>query len=220
MNQHDENMNATVSARRRLLRGLIASPAVLPLSAGAQSVAAHSNFNCVKNGAGQTNPINTTTELPWTGSGDNWVRVKLWRVERPGGTQGNGPYRYYAKGDDLVLIANGNAVVSPAPSAGAWVLVLDSATSDPNTYRPGSTHAVGTGFPSTTGFPIPGWDNNTDASNFAGNIAAPVDQWAGVRFDSSGRVTGVVDLTSGNTATSALAKSCWTSFSGFNAYPG
>ena len=144
----------------------------------------------------------------------------LWRVEKPGGTQGDGPYRYYAKGDDLVLIANGNAVVSPAPSAGAWVLVLDSTTSDAGTYRPGSNHTVGTGFVSTTGFPIPGWDNNTIASDFAGNIATPVDQWAGVRFDGSGRVTGVVDLTGGGTGTSALAKTCWTSFSGFKAYPG
>ena len=220
MNQHEENINATVSARRRLLRGLIASPAVLPLSAGAQTTAAASNLNCVRNGAGMTNPVNTTTELPWTASGDNWVRVKLWRVEKPGGTQGDGPYRYYAKGDDLVLIANGNAVVSPAPSAGAWVLVLDSTTSDAGTYRPGSNHTVGTGFVSTTGFPIPGWDNNTIASDFAGNIATPVDQWAGVRFDGSGRVTGVVDLTGGGTGTSALAKTCWTSFSGFKAYPG
>ena len=214
MNQHEENINATVSARRRLLRGLIASPAVLPLSAGAQTTAAASNLNCVRNGAGMTNPVNTTAELPWTASGDNWVRVKLWRVTKPGGSSSTGPFRYYVKGNDLFLISAGNVIATTAPTNGQWMLVLDGNPASGG-YVP-SGHSLGSVFTSGN---APEWSLSTFNNNTATSSYSP-EQWAAVRFNNSGQISGVVYLSNDSSATSALAKTCWTSFSGFKAYPG
>lgn len=206
MSENTQRPEGTTGARRRLLRGMLAAPAVLPLSGGAQAAVA-SNLRCVVNQI-NNDPKQTESEIWWTDSGDTWVRVKLWRATRPGTTD---RFRYYVKGEDISLIANGKPITSTAPTTGQWMLVKNGGGT--GGFNPtGQVLAV----PFNYGAP-PAWTRDTYSPGVATkDYDSP--QWAAVRFDKDGKIVGVVPV--GSSPSSAIKKSCWTSFSGFTAYPG
>lgn len=77
------------NARRRLLRGGFAAPAVLTLCSGS-ALAASSSLRCVATQAA------TPATAPVSSSTDSWVRVQLWTK----GSSNN----YFVKGADLVAL--------------------------------------------------------------------------------------------------------------------
>lgn len=205
------NPDASVSARRRLLRGMLAAPAVLPLSAAADPVAA-SNLRCIVNrinNADGEGPKETEAQIPWTSGGDIWVRVKLWRATNPTDAT---KHRYYVNGNDISFIANGKPIGLAAPNSGQWMLVKDDAPAA-GSYSPSPDHSIGVPFAS--GSP-PAWV--VGANTGVATTSYTPEQWAAVRFDNLGNIVGVVPV--GSSPSSALKKTCWTSFSGFMAYPG
>ncbi len=186
---------------------MLAAPAVLPLSGGAQAAVA-SNLRCVVNQI-DNDPKQTEAQLPWTPAGDTWVRVKLWRATRPNNTD---RFRYYVKGEDISLIANGKPITSNAPTTGQWMLVKQVGTGTGGYNPSGQTLGV----PFVSSF-TPEWTRSGYSPGVATSSYSPA-QWAAVRFDKDGKIVGVVPV--GSSPSSAIKKSCWTSFSGFTAYPG
>jgi hypothetical protein len=78
------------NARRRLIRGAFAAPAIMTVYSGS-ALANSSSLRCVANKA-------NAAEMPGVTSGtDTWVRVQLW-------TQGSSNAAYYISGADVVAL--------------------------------------------------------------------------------------------------------------------
>jgi len=112
VNPSNPSPEAQRSARRRLVRGAFAAPAVLALYSGSAAAMA-SNLRCVNNqvGAGQkVFPAPVTTQ-------DRFVRVRLWSL-RNGGQQ---QVRWFLSGNDLeALRMNRPAVYNSFLGPGEW----------------------------------------------------------------------------------------------------
>lgn len=84
------------NARRRLIRGVFAAPAIMTVCSGS-ALAASSNLRCIAHqaGTGQMVAVAPTT--------DAWVRVQLW-------THGASDNKYFVSGADV-------AALQPPPTA-------------------------------------------------------------------------------------------------------
>jgi hypothetical protein len=86
------NSREVVSARRRLIRGTFAAPALLALHSGSAIAGASSNLRCLEIGAQPTAVVPAGT--------DTIVRVALYK---PGSASSGGPERYL-KGADVYSV--------------------------------------------------------------------------------------------------------------------
>lgn len=91
MTTPDQTPSLEQSARRRLVRGVFAVPAVLTVC-NASATAISSSMRCVNNQV--TNP-NTIKTVGVSNSLDAWLRVQLWAKSVYGGTD------YYVSGADI-----------------------------------------------------------------------------------------------------------------------
>ena len=90
------------NARRRLVRGAFAAPAVMTVCSGS-ALAASSSLRCVAHQAG------TGTSVPVSDATDAWVRVRLW-------TQGASA-NYFISGADVVALKRASATAYIGPTA-------------------------------------------------------------------------------------------------------
>jgi len=104
MNETRNESSVRVSARRRLIRGAFAAPAVLQLYSGG-ALASASNARCVANQVAYPQ-FPTATTVP-----DVWVRVRLWTV----GSGAN--LSAWVRGSDVTALVNGLSLYSYLPSA-------------------------------------------------------------------------------------------------------
>ena len=194
------------TARRRLLRGVLAGAAVLPVGAGATSVA--SNLRCVKNivdpgsEPGSVDGGRSTDKL----AADGVSRVPLYKSEKTYTDAMGQPVvrtRYWVKGADLHALRGGASVSLPLNVTSSNFLLSSSTR---------SADAIG----STTTDPAPalsGW------SALQQNGAGSPNRYVAVRFDSAGNMVGTADTVSSFSApvnNSAVHRTCWSSFSGVN----
>jgi hypothetical protein len=91
----EKHPSARQAARRKLLRGAFAAPAVLTLHSAGATTAASSSLRCLTNQVNGTSSIKT---VPVSNALDNWLRVPLYTTGA--GTTAS-PYRYYIKGSDV-----------------------------------------------------------------------------------------------------------------------
>jgi hypothetical protein len=213
VNDQIQDPASKVSARRRLIRGAFAAPAALTLYSG--SVAARSINNCVTKQTAVTTP---PAPGPTAEEGTTFVRVRLKRFNGlyGGGVKSN-RFSRWVKGSDVVaLIAAG----TPAPylTGSQWQLydrgVIDDRTCSTSTFNPASKYAVspvgtilGTQ-PDEAGSVA--CTDTTEVRTLTGN--GPIeDEWVALRVNSSGQIVGVVGIND-TAGTSAVYKSCWTSF--------
>ena len=82
------------AARRRLVRGVFAAPAIMTVCSGS-AFAAGSSLRCLSN---QVNSSTTTKTVGVSESLDTWLRVQL---QRTGSGTTDMPYIYYVSGADL-----------------------------------------------------------------------------------------------------------------------
>jgi len=104
MNEIREESLGKFSARRRLIRGAFAAPAVLQLYSGG-AFANASSARCVANQVAYPQ-FPTATTVP-----DVWVRVQLWTL----GSGGN--FSAWVKGSDVIALVNGLSLYSYLQSA-------------------------------------------------------------------------------------------------------
>lgn len=103
MDQHQPNDQPS-SARRKLIRGTFAVPAVLTLHSGA-SVAAASVNSCLKrqNSGASTQPV--------AAQDDAWFRYQLWGYVNSANGEISLPHGFWIKGSDLAVYdMRGNSV--------------------------------------------------------------------------------------------------------------
>ena len=177
--QHREQIE---TARRRLLKGAVAAPAVLTLYSGS-ALANESAMRCVVNhvdaplqGVAPTLPSPT----------DGLVRVQLWSL-RPSADASYNNARYFVRGADIVALANGRTdVANEFLITGQWL-----------EYGPPQV------------FPListaPAWASGTPG------VLLQNGAWVAVRFDAhlGPVIVGVVGSGIGG---APVATSCWTSF--------
>jgi hypothetical protein len=184
------------SARRRLLKGVMAGAAVLPVGAGATSVA--SNLRCLKN---TVDPGVEPTELVGGRAADklamdNISRVPLYKSTKDTKT------RYWVKGSDLVAL-QGTAPISVPSGVTATNWLLSS--SDNGDTVPDLSSA-----PESHGGS--GW--STPVQDGSG-----LNRYVAVRFDNAGNMVGTSDYITNFSSpknNSAIHRTCWSSFSGVN----
>jgi hypothetical protein len=100
------------SARRRLIKGGLAAPAVVALHSGS-ALANTSNGRCLDNQL-------ASAKYPKPGPADSWVRVQSWWMRKEQGTD-NKP-RYFISGADIESLRAGSSKIANSflPS-GSWV---------------------------------------------------------------------------------------------------
>jgi len=175
------------SARRRLVRGAFAAPAVLALYSGSAAAMA-SNLRCVYN---RVDAGHRTFPGP-ADSQDRYVRVQLWSLRHNGSLQHNDKVRWFLSGDDFQALTVGSSVHNPFLGPGQWwqfdpatqSLLHDRLTSDPS------------------------WSNG-----LTGTLVRD-GRWVAVRIDATSQgasIIGVVDSSKNHTG-SAVSGLCWASF--------
>ena len=193
------------TARRRLLRGVMAGAAVLPVGAGATAVA--SNLRCVSN-------VVDTSTLPDSVVGgrsgdklaaDGISRIALYKSTKSymSGTTQVTLIRYWVKGADLIAL-KGTAVVSVPSGVTSGIWFLSSST------RSGDVLGATSGTPET--HLTSGWSTPTQDST-------GTEKYVAVRFDNAGNILGTSDNIPNFTTpvnNSAIQRSCWSSFTGVN----
>lgn len=186
MNQNLEEPTTRVSARRRLVRGAFAAPAALTLYSG--SAFAENSMSCLTKEV--THPTYPALSPNPPSSTDTYIRVRLWTL--PSDTPST-----WVRGFDVVALQKLNTP-TPYISGSEW-----------QCYFVGTPAAVTMGSGSITpeaGTVYPGQPSY--------NLATPVQNgsYAALRVDITGKIVGVVGLGVGETGTSAVHQSCWTSF--------
>ena len=193
------------TARRRLLRGVMAGAAVLPVGAGATSVA--SNLRCVVN---IVDPATAPVAVPGGRSGDKLAtdglsRVALYKSTKSylSGSTTVTLIRYWVKGSDLVALKGTTAIGLPAGVSGStWMLSSSTRSGD-----------------------VLGATSTSPETHLTSNWSTPVqdstgtEKYVAVRFDSAGNIVGTSDnITSLSSPynNSAIHRTCWSSFTGVN----
>lgn len=131
MQSQQERPNQQQAARRKLVRGVFAAPALMTVCSGS-ALASQSSLRCLAK-----HVHDNTNVTPKVGSLDNWTRVQLHRA-----TDG----KFYVSGTHVQSVfANSN---SWYPAAGTW-LQIDTATGAPvgsalTTMPSGCTHTYST----------------------------------------------------------------------------
>jgi hypothetical protein len=178
---------AKTQARRRLLRGTFAAPAVLTVCSGSTFAQAVTSLTCV---AKQVNTVKDTansgtTSTPSTG---NWVRVplqKLWRQFPDGNVDSIWISGAYISAN--ILKSGTTSFVGPS----SWLCYrkVDGGSN----YNQGQIYPV-----------QPTRNNYT---------LVPNGEWVAVLVDENGNITGVVGLQAAGPGQYPVhATSCWSSF--------
>ena len=175
------------TARRRLLRGVMAGAAVLPVGAGATSVA--SNLRCVANIVDPaTAPVavsggRATDKL----AGDGIARVALYKSTKSymSGSTTVTKTRYWVSGADLAVLKSTSAASLPPGITGSGMWLLSSSD------RTGDVLGTATGTPETYGTTTTPWSFPTKDTS-VGYVA--------VRFDNAGNMLGTSDYISSTTS--------------------
>jgi hypothetical protein len=107
------------SARRRLLRGTFAAPAVLTLYSGS-AFAVRSNLRCIANKV-----TSTSADFPPAGPTDTWLRV-------PAYLSANG--KAWVRGSDIIALKGGNASIQTYIASTEWQMTTSpfTKTTNPN----------------------------------------------------------------------------------------
>ena len=170
------------SARRRLVRGAFAAPAVLALYSGSAAAMA-SNLRCVNN---QVGPGQKHFNVPPVATQDRFVRVRLWSLRH------DGEVRWFLRGNDFAALTLGRSSVGNTfLTSGEWWQ-----------FDPAGQQLVGLKLNAE-----PRWSghNNGTLAHDGQWVAVRIDatsQGAGI--------VGVVDKT--NFTGSAVSGLCWASF--------
>jgi len=178
---------ASVSARRKLVRGVFAAPAALTLYSG--SAFAANSMSCVARQV--INPV-SPAEFATTannGGADTYFRVQL-RGKFNGTPADLAHESLWVKGADLLAAA-------PTGNAGFFF-----GTSDWYCYSAG----VSSGYLAGQVYLDSGTGSATDPSK--GGTPEPIPKFVAIRFDTVGMVAGVTPAT----GRSAVSGSCWSSF--------
>ena len=210
MNDKPQDSRAVVSARRRLIRGAFAAPAALTLYSGGAFAAP--SFTCVARQNQPGNAINAPVNPNST-----FVRVRNFRLIN-GLSLKNAAF--FVSGADVAsLLPPGGSYLTSAQ----WQCVaitgtglgftigtvyLNPRSAGGNTVSGNTSPSLGLGLNLEPVFinPRPG----------SGNSPVATKTFIGVRIDGGGKVVGVQNVFSGNTA---LTTTCWTSIGGANAFP-
>jgi hypothetical protein len=117
MDDKIQHRGHVVTARRRLLQGAVAAPAVLTLYSGS-ALANESAMRCVVNHV--DNPLQGVAPTLSSPS-DGLVRVRLWSL-RPNASASYATARWFVRGDDLDALANRRTDVTNASiTTGQWL---------------------------------------------------------------------------------------------------
>lgn len=172
------------SARRRLVRGVFAAPAVLALYSGSAAAMA-SNLRCVNNQV----DAGRRAFPPPRPTADQYVRVQLWSLTDSSSTPPT--VRWFLRGNDLQALTMGRSTVyNTFLQPGEWW-----------EFDPAAEALVGTS--PTTGDPSPGALAHNGAY-----VAVRINADAG-----GAGIVGVVDATHRNALSgSAVSGLCWASF--------
>jgi hypothetical protein len=178
------------SARRRLVRGAFAAPAVLALYSGSAAAMA-SNLRCVSNQVGAGRKVYP----PPIATPDRYVRVRLWSLRKKQGER-NGE-RWFLAGRDLdALRLNRSSVGNTFLRPGEW-----------QEFNPTNQTLVGSKLSSQ-----PAW---APAVNGKQAVAGHWDHdgvWVAIRIDATSQGAGIIGVVDGKNAGSAVSGLCWASF--------
>jgi hypothetical protein len=165
VNDDIKSGSAKASARRRLIRGVFASPAALTLCSGS-AFAQASNQRCV------ANQVTGDPQFPSVGPADTWVRVSVWVHQNGAGPQ--------------TRLVSGTRVAQVQGSAGNSFI------------RSGQWKQIAKPF-----------------NEFIPTGSRPIEtrEFVALLVNDRGVIVGISDGTTVG-GVSAIAKSCWTSFSG------
>lgn len=185
MNKNLQEPIEKVSARRRLVRGAFAAPAVLSLYSGS-ALAASSN-QCLTKEVGQGHE-------PAPGSESAaYVRVQLLKVIR---TKNTTKFMNLVPGDDVAALHVPNTLPTYLQE-GEWQCFSTNINKESNKPFPIDVGETATGAIPTDGF-------STEPGAFVA-----------LKIDAAGNIKGVVGIGGTTTDGSAVHESCWTSFTGF-----
>ena len=210
MNDNSQDSSATVGARRRLIRGAFAAPAALTLYSGGAFAAP--SFTCVARKNQPGNAINAPAN-----PNNTFVRVRIFRLIN-GKSEANAAF--FVSGADVAsLLPPGGSyltstqwqcVAIKGTGLGFTVgtVYINPRSAGGNTVSGNTSPTFGLGLNLEPVFINPG--------PASGNSPVATNTFIGVRIDGGGKVVGVQNVFSGNTA---LTMSCWTSIGGANAFP-
>ena len=169
------------SARRRLIRGVLAAPALMIVCSGS-AFAQASNIRCLANAANATTPPGAWGTT--TANADTFLRVRLYLVTTRENCDSAGDnctkvQKFYVKGEDLGLMARGPGM----PSNTQYLRI------DPTNYA-------------TIGSPV-----NSITAPPTIRSQAYVNQYVALRIDAAGQIVGIGSVGQGG----MVGMSCWNS---------
>ena len=100
MNEKNHLSSARGSARRRLIRGAFAAPAVMTLYSGSAFAASSQAARCITN-------MVKDAEFPVSPAQSTWLRVQRFRLLQDGTSGLNSVFQYYVRGQDIVALQEG-----------------------------------------------------------------------------------------------------------------
>ncbi len=171
----------TVTARRRLLGGALAAPAVLALHSG--SALANTSANCVQKAL--KDPLYPSA----TSSADTWVRVQLYALKA---SASSSQVKWYISGSSLSAIGLGSPIVENNYLAPNTWLQFDPTATPPTTVPPVLTDQ-------------PVWAPGNPGVFGLGPL------WVAVRFDASSMGVSIIGVVDGTASGTAVAGTCWAS---------
>lgn len=176
---------SVASARRRLMKGMVAVPAVLTLHSGS-AFAMASNARCVDN---QVNDPVYPSYQAGARPSDTYVRVRLWSL-RPDAYSRD--VRWYVKGSDIeALVVGNNRVDNVFMYPGEWKQ-FDPA--NPTKNHPKIAQ-------------VPSWEPWPGTRG----VMAQDGGWVAVRVDATGNGADIIGIVGPSSDGSAITASCWTS---------
>lgn len=185
MSNLEREQSAKLTARRRLLRGSFAAPAVLTVCSGSTFAQAASSLSCVNKQVNVVKDVANSATTTTVSTG-NWVRVPLKKLANGGAV-------------DSVWV-DGAYIATNIQKSGTTSYL---GTSNWQCYRKidgASLYAQGSIYASQPSRP--------------GYSLSPNGEWVAVLVDASGNIKGVIGLKSPS-ATNGYpvhATSCWSSF--------
>lgn len=174
-----------VSARRRLMQGMVAAPAVLTLHSGS-AFAMASNARCVDN---QVNDPVYPSYQSGAAPSDTYVRVRLWSL-RPDAYSAD--VRWYVRGDDVQALTNGsNKIDNVFLYPGEW-----------KQFDPANP---------TTDYPkiatVPTWEPSPGIVG----VMAQDGGWVAIRVDATSNGADIIGIVGPSSDGSGISGSCWAS---------
>lgn len=183
MNKTPDHLNSPASARRKLLKGGFAVPAVLTLRSGSTYAAGSIGLCLVKQN-------NAPATVPVSASDDGFLRYQLYAYVKTGGSTNIGSIRevdgYWIKGSELSVFVR--SAQQPFVTTSYWQrfdIITNNLSGSPISSTPVCTASTPTNF-----------------------TLQKVAKWVSLRVSSTGQIVGAGNSTSG----SAVGDSCWNSF--------